>query len=64
MSDEGDRIRMVIMGDTKVGKTSILKRFINNTFQVKHTEKVFIFVERKCKKLNSRFASLLRSLWG
>ena len=34
MSEEGERIRMVVMGDAKVGKSSILNRFINNSFEV------------------------------
>ena len=31
---EGDRIRVVIMGDNRVGKSAILERLLRNTFQV------------------------------
>ena len=34
MDVEGDRIRVVIMGDNRVGKSAILERLLRNTFQV------------------------------
>lgn len=33
MDGEGERIRIVVMGDNKVGKTAILRKFLNNTFK-------------------------------
>ena len=35
MASEEDRIRVVVMGDSRVGKSAILNRFLNNTFQVR-----------------------------
>ena len=34
MASEEDRIRVVVIGDNRVGKSAILNRFLNNTFQV------------------------------
>ena len=34
MTNLGDRVRLVLMGDTRVGKTAILNRFLLNTFKV------------------------------
>merc|ERR1712223_1483971 len=34
--DGGERLRIVVMGDRKVGKSAILKRFLFNTFQTKY----------------------------
>jgi GTPase SAR1 family protein len=34
MASEEDRIRVVMMGDNRVGKSAILNRFLNNTFKV------------------------------
>ena len=31
-----DRIRLVVMGDSRVGKSSIVKRFLFGEFNVKH----------------------------
>jgi len=33
MDGESERIRVVVMGDNKVGKTAILQRFLHNTFK-------------------------------
>ena len=35
MASEEDRIRVVVMRDNRVGKSAILNRFFNNTFQVR-----------------------------
>ena len=34
MDVEGDRIRVVVMGDSRVGKSAILERLLRNSFQV------------------------------
>jgi hypothetical protein len=34
MDTEEDRIRVVVMGDTRVGKSAILTRFLYNTIKV------------------------------
>ena len=34
------RYKIVFVGDPGIGKTSILKRFINNDFQEKHDVKI------------------------
>ena len=34
MDTEEDRIRVVVMGDTRVGKSAILTRFLYNTVKV------------------------------
>ena len=34
MDVEGERIRVVVMGDNRVGKSSILERFLRNSFEV------------------------------
>ena len=31
-----DRIRLVVMGDSRVGKSSIVKRFLFGEFNIKH----------------------------
>jgi len=36
MGQDGERLRLVVMGDRKVGKSAILKRFLFNTFQTKY----------------------------
>ena len=35
MDVEGQRIRVVVMGDSRVGKSAILERFLKNSFKVK-----------------------------
>ena len=34
MDVEGDRIRVVVMGDNRVGKSAILERLLRNSFKV------------------------------
>jgi len=36
MSNEGERIRLVVMGDRKVGKTCLIRQFLYTTFQDKY----------------------------
>ena len=42
MASEEDRIRVVVIGDNRVGKSAILNRFLNNTFLVRTCNSYFI----------------------
>ena len=55
MDVEGQRIRVVVMGDNRVGKSAILERFLKNTFQVR-----LLFLFRKVYSSNLDFLGKLK----
>lgn len=49
------RYKIVFVGDPGIGKTSILKRFINNDFQEKHDVKIKIkYIYKNNNKITYR----------
>ena len=42
MDLKGNRVKLVVLGGEAVGKTAIIRRFLNNTFQVSQPEN-FLF---------------------
>ena len=51
-----DRIRLVVMGDSRVGKSSIVKRFLFGEFNVKHIPTID---SKSWKNLITKFLQLI-----
>ena len=56
--DGGDWFKVIIIGDAGVGKTSILLRFIENTFTPTTTSIGYISDRKKTLTVNGKFVQL------
>ena len=58
LSNIKDYFNIVIIGDSSVGKTSILEQYINNTFQPEQKSKKLIEIYKKKICFNPNFYKL------